>query len=35
MNKKMTDEELFKAIEEAQKDPEFVKDIEAFIKATT
>ena len=30
----MTDEELFKAIEEAKKDPQFRRDIKRFIKAS-
>lgn len=28
-------EELIKAIKEAQKDPEFIKEINKFIKVTT
>lgn len=31
--KKMTNDELCKAIEEAQKDPEFMKEIRKFNKA--
>lgn len=32
---KLKGEELIKAIKEAQKDPEFMKEIDKFIKATT
>jgi hypothetical protein len=31
----MTQKELLKAIKEAQKDPNFIKEINKFIKATT
>lgn len=31
----LMDEELTKAIKEAQKDPEFMKEIDKFIRATT
>ena len=31
----LMDDELTKAIKEAQKDPEFMKEIDRFIKATT
>ncbi len=33
--KRLTGRELAKAIKEAQKDPEFMKDIRKFIKAAT
>jgi len=32
---KLRGDELAKAIKEAQKDPEFMKEIDIFIKATT
>ena len=32
---KLSGKELAKAIKEAQKDPQFVKDINKFIKITT
>ena len=32
---KLTGDELIRAIKEAQKDPEFVREIKRFIKATT
>ena len=32
---KLTGKELIKAILEAQKDPEWVKEVRRFIKATT
>lgn len=32
---KLTGKELDKAIKEAQKDPEFMREIDIFIKATT
>jgi len=32
---KLKGEELTKAIKEAQKDPEFMKEVDKFIKATT
>jgi len=32
---KLTGDELTKAIKEVQKDPEFMKEIDRFIKATT
>ena len=32
---KLEGKELFKAIKEAQKDPEFMKEVYQFIKATT
>ena len=32
---KLTGNELIKAIKEAQKDPEYMKEVRAFIKATT
>ena len=34
-NSKLKGDELIKAIKEAQKDPEFMKEINKFIKATT
>lgn len=33
--KKLSREELMKEIKKAQKDPEFIKEINRFIKATT
>ena len=33
--KKLKGKELDMAIKEAQKDPEFMKDMDEFIKATT
>ena len=35
MSSKLKSNELVKAIKEAQKDPEFIKEINKFIKATT
>lgn len=35
VNSKLKGDELVKAIKEAQKDPEFMKDIDKFIEATT
>ena len=35
MSSKLKGDELIKAIKEAQKDPEFIKEINQFIKATT
>lgn len=32
---KLKGDELIKAIKEAQKDPEFIKEVNKFIKATT
>ncbi|MBI2124635.1 hypothetical protein HYT92_02475 [Candidatus Pacearchaeota archaeon] len=32
---KLSGNELIKAIKEAQKDPQFMKDIDKFIEATT
>lgn len=32
---RLTGDELIQAIKEAQKDPEFIKEIRKFIKATT
>jgi len=32
---KLTGAELIQAIKEAQKDPEFIREIKKFIKATT
>jgi len=34
MRQKLTGDELTKAIEEAKKDPQFMKDIDAFIEAS-
>lgn len=31
----MTDKELLKAMKEARKDPNFIREINKFIKATT
>ena len=31
----MTDKEWAKAVKEAQKNPEFMKEIDRFVKATT
>ncbi len=33
--KKLKGDELIKAIKEAQKDPEFIREVNKFIKATT
>ena len=34
-NGKMSDREFYKTLKEAQKDPQFMKDIRKFIKITT
>jgi hypothetical protein len=33
--RRLEGEELMKAIKEAQKDPEFIREVKEFIKATT
>ena len=32
--KKMTDEQFFRELEEAKKDPEFIKAVDEIIKST-